>query len=553
MGNHKYRKSIMIVLMLTLVTMIFMTLAAPFINAGDRYQASCQKKRQRVQLGPRPYYLVENMEESALKRKLAQCSEGPFAKSDFSIGHRGAALQFPEHTKESYEAAARMGAGILECDVTFTKDRELVCRHSQCDLATTTNILLTPLAAKCSQPFTPAVIDPASGELIQPASAQCCTSDITLDEFKTLCGKMDAFNPRAVTEEEYMSGTADWRTDLYATCGTVLSHAESIELFKSLDVKMTPELKSPSVPMPFEGDYTQEAYAQQMIDEYKVAGVSPKKVWAQSFDLDDVLYWIAQEPAFGRQAVYLDDADTPADLPSLYELQSYAAQRVKIVAPPMWALLALDTQKRIVPSDYALNARKAGLGIVTWTIERSGPLKNGGGWYYQTINDAIDNDGDMYTVLDVLAEDVGILGIFSDWPATVTYYANCMGLKQIPQCRIRTIHVKGFHETLSLDFIIGVGAYRHAGPRGRRPMVPGDFRCRFFRERGRRPIGRRRDAHVLRQSAQPHGLLRRPGHTEGSIFLGPRRGRLRFLRRHRSCRAARALGMVGYRSPGRRL
>jgi glycerophosphoryl diester phosphodiesterase len=28
----------------------------------------------------------------------------------------------------------------------------------------------------------------------------------------------------------------------------------------------------------------------------------------------------------------------------------------------------------------------------------------------------------------VLAKDVGIMGIFSDWPATVTYYANCMGL-----------------------------------------------------------------------------------------------------------------------------
>jgi glycerophosphoryl diester phosphodiesterase len=36
---------------------------------------------------------------------------------------------------------------------------------------------------------------------------------------------------------------------------------------------MTPELKSPSVKMPFQGDYTQEAYAQQMIDEYKTARV----------------------------------------------------------------------------------------------------------------------------------------------------------------------------------------------------------------------------------------------------------------------------------------
>ena len=31
-----------------------------------------------------------------------------FSATGFSIGHRGAPLQFPEHTRESYEAAARM-------------------------------------------------------------------------------------------------------------------------------------------------------------------------------------------------------------------------------------------------------------------------------------------------------------------------------------------------------------------------------------------------------------------------------------------------------------
>ena len=84
-----------------------------------------------VQLGPRPFYLVDNMDAGSLKNKLASCSNGPFKTSDFSIGHRGAALQFPEHTAESYRAAAREGAGIIECDVTFTKDKKLVCRHSQ--------------------------------------------------------------------------------------------------------------------------------------------------------------------------------------------------------------------------------------------------------------------------------------------------------------------------------------------------------------------------------------------------------------------------------------
>jgi glycerophosphoryl diester phosphodiesterase len=41
----------------------------------------------------------------------------------------------------------------------------------------------------------------------------------------------------------------------------------------------------------------------------------------------------------------------------------------------------------------------------------------------------VKKDSDMYLALDVLAKKVEILGIFSDWPATVTYYANCMGLK----------------------------------------------------------------------------------------------------------------------------
>jgi glycerophosphoryl diester phosphodiesterase len=44
------------------------------------------------------------------------------------------------------------------------------------------------------------------------------------------------------------------------------------------------------------------------------------------------------------------------------------------------------------------------------------------------VTAAINNDGDLYTMLDVLARQVKVRGIFSDWPATVTYYANCMGL-----------------------------------------------------------------------------------------------------------------------------
>jgi glycerophosphoryl diester phosphodiesterase len=393
-----------------------------------------------VQVGPRPFYLVDKMSPGPLKRKLEQCSEGPFRKTDFSIGHRGGGtLQFPEHTKESHEAGARMGAGIQECDVTFTKDGQLVCRHDQCDLHTTTNILVTPLADRCSQPFSPAQFD-ASGKLVKAATALCCTSDLTVDEFKSLKGKMDASNPRARTAQEFLGGTPNWRTDLYSTGATLLTHKESIDLLEKLGSKYTPELKGPnrSAKLQVEAVFgSQSAYAQAMIDDYKAAGISPRKVFAQSFSKDDILYWIRNDPEFGKQAVFLDDANFPSALPNAAALRGYAAQGIKIVAPPMWALLAVDNGK-IVPSRYARDAKAAGLDIITWTLERSGRIVEevlptrgtaSPSFYFQTTLDALHNDGDLMTTLDVLAKQVGILGIFSDWSGTVSYYASCMGLK----------------------------------------------------------------------------------------------------------------------------
>jgi glycerophosphoryl diester phosphodiesterase len=412
-------------------------LAPVVVNAGGQGN---ENKKSGVQVGPRPYYLIEKMQDSPLKRKLESCSEGPFEKTDFSIGHRGGGtLQFPEHTKESHEAGSRMGAGIQECDVTFTNDGELVCRHDQCDLHTTTNILLTPLANKCSQQFSPAEFN-VLGQRTKAASALCCTSDLTVAEFKSLKGKMDAFNPNARTPLEFQGGTANFRTDLYSTGATLLTHKESIELLKELGSKYTPELKGPNRAAKLQVEQvfgSQANYAQAMIDDYMDAHVAPSKVWAQSFNKADVLTWIESRPEFGHQAVYLDDANVLGELPSAEELMAYRKQGIRIVAPPMWALLTVSNGK-IVPSQYARNAKAAGLDIVTWTLERSGriveevlPTKGTASpsFYYQTTLDALHNDGDIMETLDVLAKDVGILGIFSDWAGTVSYYASCMGLK----------------------------------------------------------------------------------------------------------------------------
>jgi glycerophosphoryl diester phosphodiesterase len=400
---------------------------APAAYADDDHHDHGRRHAGRsVQLGPRPFYLVDGMDEGTLKDELSQCKGGPFRRTDFSIGHRGAALQFPEHTKESYDAGARMGAGIVECDTTFTKDGELVCRHSECDLHTTTNIVATELNTRCSTPWS----GPGS-------SPKCCTSDLTLAEFKTLRGKMDASNPAATTPEGFLGGTPSWRTDLYTGRGTLMTLRESVALNEKNGVKHTPELKGGDVVRINQIFGSQANYAQKMIDELKEAGVDPRRVWLQSFNLDDVLYWVQNAPEFGRQAVYLDSIDPTVNPPiprlTLDELKQLRQKGVRIFAPPMPALLDVDANDNVVPSQYARDIKSVGLKIITWTFERS-DLRNGAStagfyYYFDPQGRAIKKDSDMYKALDVLAKQVKILGIFSDWPATVTYYANCMGLK----------------------------------------------------------------------------------------------------------------------------
>ncbi|KAF2669767.1 glycerophosphoryl diester phosphodiesterase [Microthyrium microscopicum] len=396
-------------------------------------EAPLAKSNYYISFGPRPFYIINNMTASPLKTKLQSCENGPFEISTFVFGHRGGGtLQFPEETVESTMAGARMGAGVLECDVSFTGDRGLVCRHSLCDLHTTTNILLKPeLAKKCTIPFTP-----ANGTA--PANALCCTSDITTAEYTSLCGKQDGFNASAKTPADYQYGTPTWRTELYDTCGTVMTLDSYITLVDSLPGyrNFTPELKTPpaQVPMPFKG-YTQEQYARDMLNAFINRGIDPSRVWAQSFNPPDIYQWLKEFPAFGKQAVFLDESgDTPSTYNvSVSALAGIKAKGVNIISPPFNYLLTLTPDnKTIIPSPYALEAKRVGLDIVSWSFDRSGPLAKvlaTGEYYYSSIAPALSYDGQMYNVLDVLINQVGVKGMFSDWASTVVYFANCFGLK----------------------------------------------------------------------------------------------------------------------------
>jgi glycerophosphoryl diester phosphodiesterase len=267
---------------------------------------------------------------------------------------------------------------------------------------------------------------------------------------------MDASNPAARTPEEFLTGTPAWRTEVYMGRGTTMTLRESIRVNEKNGVKHTPELKE-SVVDPATGkkriddifsqpttSTPQQNYAQAFADTLAQEGVRPQDAFPQSFNVEDILYWI-DHTRYGRQAVYLidfNDADPINDIiiqPPFDQMDRMAyfkmlKQRgVRIVAPAMPALLAIDANDRIVPSKLANDLKGLGFDIITWTFERADLRKGASqaGFYYDfdPQGRAIKKDSDMYKALDVLAKDVKILGIFSDWPATVTYYASCMGLK----------------------------------------------------------------------------------------------------------------------------
>jgi len=347
---------------------------------------------QTVKAPERVDYLVQSMQESNLKQDLQACSNQQLRTSDFSIAHRGALLKYPEHSRESYIAAAKQGAGFIECDIQVTQDNELVCQHSACDLQETTNILETELSRKCSSGF----------------DKKCCVIDFTLKELQSLKAK---------------------NVNQYAE---FMSHSESIDLIDSLGLKFIPEIKALSL----SSSISAHALVDKVISEFKDKNISSDRVWIQSGDVDIVKEILDSQSEYLENFIWLDYRYSyqPDFVPSYLDFEKIKNSGINNIAPPMFQLLMLDSEQNIIPSEYAKLAKQAGLNLFTWTLERSGHLvkdmKNGVGskFYYQNILPAIQSDGDTYKVLDVLAKEVEIQGIFSDWPETVTFYANCKGL-----------------------------------------------------------------------------------------------------------------------------
>lgn len=391
--------------------------------------------RAKVSIGPRPYFLINEMDDDpnigfvrpGLKETLQKCvaTLKSFQPSDFVLGHRGAPLQFPEHSDRSHDAASRMGAGLVECDINLTKDKQLVCRHERCDLHLTTDVLLIPhLAAKCTRPFRP-----AAGH--KSASAKCCTTDFTLAEIQTMCSRMSSSNRRAKTAEQYMSNTPKYRTDLYShDCPHIQSHKDFIQVVNANGGSFVPEFKMLDYNFNKRKDgYTRRMFIDQVLADYN--NTDPARVYPQAFEWDD-LYYVANNSPFGINTFALDK-NLVASLYSKKQLRQYFKQlvdgNVTAIAPALSMLLDVNKHGNVVPSPYAEVAEEVGLDIVAWSFERSDALSQSqSSWYYSKLSKVLRSDSDMIKVLDVLYEDVGAMATWTDWPSVVTFYANCKGI-----------------------------------------------------------------------------------------------------------------------------
>lgn len=197
---------------------------------------------------------------------------------------------------------------------------------------------------------------------------------------------------------------------------------ESIRLNQRNGVKHTPELKSGDAATIANVFGSQEKYAQALADVLHEEGVAPDDAWPQSFNVNDVLYWIARS-RYGKQAVFLVDYDDVTNNILLFDtngkqlvnradqLAFFAELRkrhVNIIAPAMPALLAVDGG-RVEPSQLANDLKAMGFNLITWTFERSdlrqGSLGSRAGFYwdFDPTASVIKTDGDMYKALDVLA------------------------------------------------------------------------------------------------------------------------------------------------------
>jgi len=210
-----------------------------------------------------------------------------------------------------------------------------------------------------------------------------------------------------------MKGTPNVR------CGTLQTHRESIRLISEHGRKHIPELKMMSVQTLRALNLSVEQYADMLLSEYLSLGISPDRVFPQSFSWDVIEYWLSHYPQYAKNVVFLDGRGrNPGFQPSQPNMESLYEKGLRIIAPPIPMLVEMNEQGTLQKTRYADYALEAGLDLISWTFESG----------LSDIPGFSKTESDRVWVLHALRGEAKVRGVFSDWPNTVTRYANCMNL-----------------------------------------------------------------------------------------------------------------------------
>jgi glycerophosphoryl diester phosphodiesterase len=250
------------------------------------------------------------------------------------VGHRGAAAYRPEHTRESFELAADLGADMIEPDLV-SRDGALVVRHESA-LSLSTDVAARPEFAGRRRP----------GRVEGRTGVDWFVEDFDLAELRTL---------RAV---ERMPGLRPLNTAYDGTAG-ILTLAEVVGIARRRGIGVLAEIKRPlDVP----------GTASLVVGELTQLDAGGMVV-LQSFD-PAVLRAVRSLTGDGGPRLVQLVTDSPVGDPlltpaGLREVSTYAEG----IGPSRDRLLPVDDRGGVVPAAGLVEeAHRSALDVFCWTL-----------------------------------------------------------------------------------------------------------------------------------------------------------------------------------------
>jgi len=323
------------------------------------------------------------------------------------VGHRGSCGMLPEHTVESYQLAIEQGADCIECDIVLTKDGVPICRHNTL-LDETTDVHSRPEFASRK---TKRVVD---GEELEGFFAV----DFTLEEIKQL----------GATQR------LDFRNPNFDGMFKIATFQEQIDLVKKSRLLgktcLYPEIKHTtwhnSLSASLWDNKRFEDIVLDLLRENGYDGERMERVYMQSFETTDLQYMSTRSRIRLIQLVDEMDmvqADTNRTFAhfmteqGLRDVGEYAygiSPNKNDIAPVNATSGSMDSTSLAHGKTFVQNAHKNGLKVHPWVFRNE----------YEFL--AWNFGQDPYNEYKFFVEDVGIDGVFTDFPETAVRYAELM-------------------------------------------------------------------------------------------------------------------------------